>query len=205
MSGRGYSRGVFLNCPFDSAYKPIFNAIVFTVYHCGLVPRCALELDDAAEFRLDKIFRIISECRYGIHDVSRTQLDGAQPLPRFNMPLELGIFLGCKKFGGRLQARKACLILDREPYRYQKFLSDLAGQDIHAHRDDPRTAVSEVRGWLRTASGRAAIPGGEEIWRRYAVFRQDLPEICRGMKIEPEELTFVDLVTAVRVWLRGNP
>ena len=83
--------------------------------------------------------------------------------------------------------------------------NDLAGQDIHAHRNDPQSAVAEVRAWLRTVSGRKAIPGGREIWRRYTVFQQDLPEICRSMKIAANELTFVDLVTAIRVWLRANP
>ncbi|MBI3665457.1 MAG: hypothetical protein HY236_04405 [Acidobacteria bacterium] len=204
MRAPAYSRSVFVNCPFDRGYKPIFTSIVFTVYHSGLVPRCALELDDAAEFRLDKIFRIVRECRYGIHDISHTQPD-PDLLPRFNMPMELGVFLSCKRFGGRLQTKKACLILDQEPYRYQKFISDLAGQDIHAHQNDPRMAMSVVRSWLRTASSRATIPGGDEIWRRYSIFRQDLPEICRNMKIGLEELTFVDLVTAIRIWLRGNP
>jgi len=48
------------------------------------------------------------------------------------MPLELGIFLGAKRFGGPKQKRKNCLILDREKYRYQQYCSDIAGQDIKA-------------------------------------------------------------------------
>ncbi len=49
-------------------------------------------------------------------------------LPRFNMPLELGIFLGAKRFGSQKQKQKNGLILDREKYRYQSFCSDIAGQ-----------------------------------------------------------------------------
>jgi hypothetical protein len=56
---------------------------------------CALEDDDAGEFRLSKIERIIEECKFGIHDLSAVALDVATGLPRFNMPLELGLFLGC--------------------------------------------------------------------------------------------------------------
>ena len=48
------------------------------------------------------------------------------------MPLELGIFLGAKRFGRAEQKGKVCLILDTERYRYQQFMSDIAGQDISA-------------------------------------------------------------------------
>jgi hypothetical protein len=86
--------------------------------------RCALEIDDGSQVRIERILRIISECRFGIHDLSRTELDRRNRLPRFNMPLELGLFLGAKRFGNRAQREKVCLILDREPYRYQRFISD---------------------------------------------------------------------------------
>jgi len=71
--------------------------------------------------RLDKLYEILGECRFGIHDLSRTTLDTRSQLPRFNMPLELGIFLGAKRYGGASQAKKSCLILDRDQYRYQIF------------------------------------------------------------------------------------
>jgi len=195
-----YQRSVFLNCPFDRSYSPLLQALVFTVYCCRLVPRCALELDDSAEFRLEKVFRIIGECRFGIHDISRVGLDPGTSLPRFNMPLELGIFLGSKRFGDAVQNSKQCLILDREPYRYRSSLSDVSGQDIHAHHDDPRILVAEVRSWLRAASGRPRLPGGEEIWTRYQLFQRELPRIGRRMKILPEEMTFLDYATAVSRW-----
>lgn len=43
------------------------------------------------------------------------------------MPLELGTFLGAKHFGSEIQKKKTCLILDKEKFRYQKFISDIAG------------------------------------------------------------------------------
>ena len=205
MKGGRPGEGVFLNYPFDRSYEPILYAIVFTVCSAGLTPRSALETDDATENRLEKLFRIIRECRYGIHDISRTELDPVYTLPRFNMPLELGIFLGAKRFGGRQQKRKACLILARELYDHQKFLSDLAGQDVHAHHNDPRTVVTEVRSWLRTVTKRSGIPGGEQIWRRYELFRQELPEICRRMGLREEEVIYTELVTAVVEWLQRRP
>lgn len=200
-----YNKSVFLNCPFDSSYKPIWDAMIFTLSQADLKPRCALEVNDGAENRLEKIFRIVSQCRYGIHDISRTELDPVYALPRFNMPLELGIFLGAKRFGGRPQGRKACLILARELYDYQKFLSDLAGQDAHAHHNDPRTAVIEVRNWLRSVDGHPGLRGGVQTWSRYLLFRRELPQICRAMRLTVEEITFTDLIAAAAEWLRRNP
>ena len=43
----------------------------------------------------------------GIHDISRTESSGKPRLPRFNMPLELGMFLGAKQYGDGQQKDKA--------------------------------------------------------------------------------------------------
>jgi hypothetical protein len=92
-----YRDSVFINCPFDEEYLPIFRAIVFSVAASGLVPRSSLEHDDASQVRIEKIYRLIGSSAWGIHDVSRTELDAENRLPRFNMPLELGVFLGAKR------------------------------------------------------------------------------------------------------------
>lgn len=93
------SDDVFINCPFDVEYAPSFHALIFTIFACGFRPRSARELDDGGQTRIDKLYDLIECCRYGIHDLSRTELDDANALPRFNMPLELGIFLGAKRYG----------------------------------------------------------------------------------------------------------
>lgn len=147
-----YDRNVFVNCPFDGDYQPIFNALVFATFECGLRPRCALEVYDAGEVRIQKIARIIRECRWGIHDISRTELN-ARGLPRFNMPLELGIFFGARWFGDRRQKNKSCLVLDVDKFRYQQYISDIAGQDIEAHHRDTTSAIKAVRDWLASRSG----------------------------------------------------
>jgi hypothetical protein len=74
--------------------------------------------------------------------------DETHRLPRFNMPLELGLFLRATKFGEGGQENKRCLILDRESYRYQKYISDIAGQDIKSHDDRPEVAIRKVRDWF---------------------------------------------------------
>src|SRR5690349_20912230 len=143
-----YERDVFINCPFDDQYQPLFYGIVFAVYDMGFRPRCAKDISNAGQTRVSKIQDLIESCKYSIHDISRTELDQNSRLPRFNMPLELGLDLGCKRYGkGKLQG-KVLLILDVEPFRYQQFISDIAGQDIEAHSGDVGTAITVVRDWL---------------------------------------------------------
>lgn len=127
---------VFVNCPFDRQYQPIFEAVIFAIHACGFYSRCALENSDSDQVRLDKIIRMIGECELGIHDLSRADTHGQ--LPRFNMPLELGLFLGAQKFGGKKNRHKACLVLEGERYQYQRFISDLAGVDPAAHFNQPQ-------------------------------------------------------------------
>ena len=55
MKSTHYNDNVFINCPFDLAYKPLLDAIVFAVHDCGFVARCALEEGDASQVRIDKI------------------------------------------------------------------------------------------------------------------------------------------------------
>jgi len=197
---RTLANSVFVNCPFDLAYQGLFQAIVFTVIDCGFVPRCALEIDDSSEARLDKIFRIIGECRLSLHDLSRIELDEAHGLPRFNMPFELGVFLGAKRFGDDSQRKKACLILDSEKYRPQKFLSDLAGQDMRAHRNEPKALIRGIRDWLTTMTKRE-LPGGADIHRRFLEFQSVLPTLASQVRLKAEEVTFPDLYKLAATWL----
>ena len=197
------SASVFINCPFDKQYQPLFEAIVFCVSACGFLPRCTLELTDAGEVRIENIYRLIAQCAHGIHDISRTEVDD-QPyqLPRFNMPLELGIFLGAKRFGS--SSKKRCLIMDRQPYRYQRFISDIGGQDIKAHDRRPIKAIHHVRDWLRSAPGKTKIPGGAITWKRYQQFRRELPVIAEEAELAPGQLTFIDYLQLVTTWLKEH-
>lgn len=200
----GYSTNVFINCPFDDEYASFFDAIVFAIHDCGFIARCAKEVRDSGGTRIRQILDIIRECRYGVHDISRTELDDVNQLPRFNMPLELGLFLGAKEFGGEAQGRKVCLILDRAPYRYQKFCSDIAGQDIASHDGDIETLIREVRDWL-SDSVEDLIPTGGKIYDRYKVFQEHLPMDTKTFHITPEEMTFLDFQNFVATWLEENP
>ena len=198
---RASARDVFINCAFDPQFLPIFRGIVFAVIRSGFRARCAQETDDGAEVRLAKIQAIIEECRYGIHDLSRTESDGHPPLPRFNMPLELGLFLGARRYGDIGQRRKKALILDIERYRYQRFISDIAGQDIKSHNGDAKTAIECVAAWLRTQSKSTTIPGGLAIAAEFAEFSAALPAILGARALAAEEMTFGDYSAIAAAWI----
>jgi hypothetical protein len=199
-----FDRNVFINCPFDAAYAPIFEAIVFAVHYAGFRPKCARERLDSSEIRIQKIVALIRASRYSIHDLSRTDLDSATSLPRFNMPLELGIDLGCKSFSPA-HRHKSLLIFDAEQHRFQKYVSDIGGQDIHRHNNDPKAAVGRVRDWLRTESGISTIPGGQVINERYLMFRNELPVICTKLRLDLNDLSFIDFSFTVAWWIDRHP
>jgi hypothetical protein len=185
-------RHVFVNCPFDEAFLNMFRAMIFTILRAGFTARCALEADDAGDNRFQKICRIIAECRLGIHDISRTEPSGDPPLPRFNMPFELGVFLGAAKLGSPKQRSKRCIIFDTERFRYQRYISDIAGQDIHAHDGRPERMITELAAWLREQSGDRAAPGGAVVIADYASFNAAFPAACRDRDLDPAEVTFGD-------------
>jgi hypothetical protein len=94
------------------------------------------------------------------------------------------------------------LILDRDNFRYQKFISDIAGQDIRAHNSTESKAISVTRDWLRN-SGNANLPGGSEINRQYAGFKSKLPILCRRLRLNRTEMTFNDYTNIATEWLKA--
>lgn len=204
MPASRYDYDVFINCPFDAEYHPMLYALTFAVHDCGFRARCTLEIDDSGVVRIENIYGLIRECRFGIHDISRTELDPVNELPRFNMPLELGIFLGATRFGRDRQREKRSLILDREWYRYQKYISDISGHDPKSHDGVPARAIKRVRDWLDNApldTGEMR-PAGSRIVERYEWFTEELPEACRQARLDLNELTFNNYTTLVEEWLR---
>ncbi len=115
------------------------------------------------------------------------------------MPLELGLFLGAKFYGNPQQRQKKCIVLDKEAYRYQKFISDIAGQDVTSHDNDIRSAVIAVRNWLGTI--RTGLPSGTLIWQEYEEFLEAMPVICESLELDESDLTFLDYRGVVYYWL----
>jgi hypothetical protein len=120
------------------------------------------------------------------------------------MAFEVGLDLGCRAFGERRARRKRCLILDAEPYRYQRVLSDIAGQDIRAHMNSPDQMITRVRDWLRSASKRTTIPGPRFIKERFARFSSVLPESCDRLGLHRDDLQFPEYVMMIEEWLMSS-
>jgi hypothetical protein len=163
-----------------------------------------MEVVDSGQIRLQKIEHLIENCKYGIHDLSNMELDPDNGLPRFNMPLELGLFLGAKRYGDQRHKDKKLIILDSEKYRYQKAISDISGQDIKCHRGNPAEAIKCIREWLQTASQRKTIPSGKHITQRYHQYEADLEGICERIKFDIDELTYNDLLETMSEWQAAN-
>ena len=194
------AENIFINCPFDTDYLPLLRAVVFAIQACGFKARCALEGEDSGELRILKILRIINECRLGIHDLSRTELNSVTQLPRFNMPFELGLDFAHRYTGP--QPGKSLLILDREAFRYQMFISDLAGVDIKAHQNNPAKLIQIINDWLRTQPGAMHLPGAAAIVALFAKFEVQLPRFVSKRGHNPDALSFPVLNLAIHDWLQ---
>lgn len=198
----GFESSLFINCPFDPDYVPLLHSLIFVVFECGLQPRLASEQADSGGVRIDKIRELIRSCRYSIHDISRIESLHARDEPRFNMPFELGLDLGCRYYGAPRLRDKRCLILEKERYRYQRVLSDISGNDIRAHGSDPRVLMGEVRNWLRVVTDKP-LPSGESLWASFSLFMTYLDDILGQRQYSErdiEALEFVEYVGFIREW-----
>jgi hypothetical protein len=199
-----YNRNIFYNCPFDDIYQPVFEAALFTIYRCGFLLRCAKEFNDSGRIRIDNIVQLIRDSKYGIHDLCRVELDGNLQLPRFNMPLELGIFIGATKFGDEtLHGQKEYLILDSDNFRFKAFISDISGQDIKSYNNSIPLIIKRIRDWLSNKTV-MALPSAKFIHAEYDKFLKDLPGLCKKQKWYQDELTYWELTGLVQTWIKIN-
>ncbi|HLV01309.1 MAG TPA: hypothetical protein VKZ59_08585 [Acidobacteriota bacterium] len=192
----GFEKNVFINCPFDEDFLPLLRAAVFTLLACGFTPRLALEEQDSGRPRLDKIRELIQQSCWSLHDLSRLE----DPSPRYNMPFELGLDLGCRLYGSGELSRKRCLILEKERYRYQKALSDISGNDIAAHHNHPDQLVRIVRNWLKSSTGRK-LPGARLLWQSLNQFYSDFEAILTQEGEELDDVSIPDFIDYVQTWL----
>jgi hypothetical protein len=163
-----YDRSVFLNCPFDDLFEPLFHAAVLTIAALGFTPRCARESEGEADPRIDRIAKGLRESKYSIHDLSRFQAVGADNLPRFNMPLELGMALSLRYLGKSSGTPHNWVALVPPGFVHQRFISDLAGFDPPAHDQTPETVIKAISGWLTIQPDYSPpSPSPRMIWEAY--------------------------------------
>lgn len=184
---------VFLNLPYDSDFENKFLAYVCASHAIGLVPRVTLEVPGGAR-RLDRIFALIQECEFSIHDLSRVQLD-KQLLrtPRFNMPFELGLAVASEKIG----RRHLWFVMEEMSYRLAKSLSDLNGTDPYIHNGTVEGMFREMGNAFVRKRG-ASVP---QMWSIYRRVRKQIPPILKscGAHSVFEAKAFQQLSYAARV------
>lgn len=197
---------VFINCPFDEDYRDCFKAVLFTLTVAGYSARCALEESDSGDIRFNKLCRMVGVCDTTIHDLSRVELSAAG-LPRFNMPLELGITLGAKHFGGTTHSAKRVMIMVAKPFEMPRYMSDLSGNDPHIHDSNPQIVIRVVRNFLHTAPNGVMLPGADSLFRIFEDFQSNLLAMAAKADLTPAEVDplqgFRNYMQVLRSYIEG--
>lgn len=200
-----FERSVFINCPFDESYKALLRPLLFTVTYLGLTPRIALESSDSGSARFEKIIALVHESKFGIHDLSRIQARKKGEFFRLNMPFELGLDVGARRFGDKLRASKRCLILEEKPYRYQAGISDLAGSDIEAHSGEPEKLVKKLRTWFASDPECCPdAPSTSRVWGAFIEFMASNYDARKSRGFDDEEAndpSIPELMRSMALWV----
>src|SRR5665647_128396 len=202
----GFDDNVFVNCPYDDQYLELLRPLLFTLLFARLNPRLASERLNSGEARINKIIELIGDSKYAIHDLSRIRAKRAGEYFRLNMPFELGLDVGCSTFGSSTLRDKRCLVLEKEPYRYQVALSDLSNSDIAAHKNVPAKLVTVVRNWLVNDIG-IDLPGPAALMDAFTVFMGENYDalIAKGFaEKEIPNLPIPELMRYMRDWVASN-
>jgi hypothetical protein len=194
---------VFINCPFDKKYLvSLFEPMLFAIQACGFNARCALEASRETD-RFKRIQYLVKDCSLSIHDLSRNKKDED---PRFNMPFELGVFIGCQIFGGDKHVEKTYLVLDREEYGYQKYISDINGQDPRIHNNKAKDMIKIIRNWLSDQleiihpNDPPAVQSGPQIYEAYIAFKKSKDVFCKDSRLDSKSLTFNEHRKLITTW-----
>lgn len=202
-----FETSIFINCPFDEDYHSLLRPLLFTVIYLDFDPRIASERFDSAENRVDKIVELIRASKYGIHDLSRLRAAEAGEFYRMNMPFELGIEYGCRRFGPAPMSEKRCLILEKERYDFMKALSDLSGVDIKKHENEPDEVVRAVRNWFVETVGLRGVDSPKAIWDHFNLFSSDFYDARVAEGFADEDLNMMpvpEYIDFIRDWVSKN-
>jgi hypothetical protein len=139
--------------------------------------------------RLERIVRLIEESDVSIHDLSRIELSSG--IPRFNMPLELGLALY------RSHATRGghkVFVFEKKRYRMQQSTSDIGGIDPLIHNGTPDGVMVGLRNIFYQSDG-TTVP---EMLASYRTVKRKLPALRRnaGSQSLFEASVFNDLILA---------
>lgn len=135
--------GVFLNYPYDDAYLGFSDAIHFAVVASNRLPVCATDLSLPDTPRLSVVERLVEQCRYSVHDLSRVTGEGEGNYARLNMALELGMAMQ-----RRFDDRHHYAICISTKHVLDLVASDLKGSDPICYNESASGLCLQVHAWL---------------------------------------------------------
>lgn len=197
-TSKKFGVSVFINCPFDEEYKLLLRPMLFTLVYVGLFPRLASEKSDSLEQRIEKILRLIKECKYSIHDLSRLRSAKANEFSRLNMPFELGVDYGCRRIAKDHLRTKRSLILEKTRYDIQKAFSDLNGVDIKCHNNNPAQTIRALQHWLIETVGLNDVESPSVMWGKFTEFNKDFYELRKSQGYSESDLRVMPVPQYIR-------
>jgi hypothetical protein len=204
---REFKNNVFINCPFDPNYYALLRPLLFTIIYLGFTPKIALEGLDSGEQRIDKILKLIKKSKFSIHDLSRLQSKKKGEFYRLNMPFELGVDYGCRRFASNYLKGKKFLILERGAYDYKKALSDLSGIDIKNHDNKAANIVQAVRNWFVETASLRNVDSPTVIWYKFSDFASDFYTRRLEEGFSDKDLNMMPIpeyIGFIKRWIRSN-
>jgi hypothetical protein len=197
-----FESNVYINCPFDKYYVPLLHPLIFTVLYLDLNPLVA-ETKSSGQVRVEQIKKLIRRSRFSIHDISRSEALQGKDLPRFNMPFEMGLDFGCQAFGKGKMVFKKSLVLEKTRYHYLRVVSDIGGQDIENHNDNPEELIRKVRNWFAAVKHQHG-PSPTLIWEAYNNFLARMSEQLKKesfSKDDIESMPVSNFILLAKKWI----
>lgn len=184
-------QSVFLNIPYDEKFETLYLAYIVGLTQLGLTVNATLAVSNQG--RLERIVRLIDESDVSIHDLSRIELSSG--IPRFNMPLELGLALYRSH---ATNGRHKVFVFEKKPYRMSRSTSDINGIDPLIHKGRPEGVMAGLRNIFHQPKGATTVP---EMLASYRAVKRKLPELRRnaGSQSLLAPSVFKDLVVAALV------
>jgi hypothetical protein len=161
---------VFLNIPYDGPFENLYLAYIVGLTQLGLRINATLAVPNQG--RLETIIDLIEQSNFSIHDLSRIEL--SKGIPRFNMPVELGLALYRSKVTHGLHR---VYIFESKRYRAQRSTSDVNGIDPQIHGGTPKGIMSGLRNIFRQPGDVTTVP---EMLASYRAVKRKLPELRRN-------------------------
>lgn len=182
---------VFLNIPYDSLFEDLYVSYIVGLTQLGINVTATLAYPN--QDRLGKIIELIERSNFSIHDLSR--IEGSHGIPRFNMPLELGIALYRSKM---TKHRHAVYVFESKAFRAQRSTSDINRMDPRIHSGKPIGVMSSLLNLFRQPGDVTTVP---EMLKSYRAVKAKLPQLRKnaGSKSLFEKATFEDLKLAALI------